>query len=112
MIKKVLEKMKKIVSEYGETIKVTIMAFVYSYMTRPISVYAASGSYTAPLDNLKVVFLTLMASAGVIVLLFGIWRFGTAFQDMDQNGERKAIVTMITGGVFIGAPIILAVMGV
>jgi len=111
MIKKAVAKVKKGFKKFKETITATTAALVYSYMTRPVSVYA-SGSYTAPLDNLKTVLITIAASAGVILIVYGVIRFALAFQKMDQNGEHQAIYTIIAGGILAGISVVLAVMGV
>jgi len=111
MIKKVVTKVKNGFKKFKETITVTVAALAYSYMTRPIPVYA-SGSYTAPLDNLKTVLITIAASAGAIIIIYGVIRFALAFQKMDQNGEHQAIYTIIAGGLLAGISIVLAVLGV
>ena len=111
MIKKVVTKVKSGFKKFKETITVTVAALAYSYMTRPVPVYA-SGSYTAPLDNLKTVLITIAASAGVIIIIYGVIRFALAFQKMDQNGEHHAIYTIIAGGLLAGISIVLAVLGV
>lgn len=112
MIKKVVAKVRKGIEKFKETITVTIAALAYSYVTRPLPVYAAGGSYTAPLDNLKTVLITIAASAGVIIIIYGVIRFALAFQKMDQNGEHQAIYTIIAGGILAGISIVLAVLGV
>lgn len=109
MIKKVATKVKQGLKKCKETITVTTAALVYSYMTRPIPVFA---SYTAPLDNLKTILITIAASAGVIIIIYGAIRFAIAFQKMDQNGEHSAILTIIAGGVLTGISAVLAVLGV
>lgn len=111
MMKKVVAKAKEGFKKFKETITVTLVALAYSYMTRPIPVYA-SGSYTAPLDNLKTVLITIAASAGVIILIYGVIRFALAFQKMDQNGEHQAIYTIVAGGLLAGISVVLAVLGV
>lgn len=112
MIKRIFNKMKKEIVHFRETFRTLLYALAIAYMTMPVRVYAAGGSYTAPLDNLKTIGLTICASAGVIVLIFGVVRFGAAFQKMDQNGEHAAINTMIFGGILLGASGILAALGV
>ena len=109
MIKKVVAKVGKGIEKFKETITVTVAALAYSYATRPLPVYAAGGSYTAPL---KTVLITIAASAGVIIVIYGVIRFALAFQKMDQNGEHQAIYTIIAGGILAGISIVLAVLGV
>lgn len=111
MIKKAVTKVKNGLKKFKETIVVTVGALACSYMTMPMPVYAAGG-YTAPLDNLKTVLITIAASAGVIIIIYGTIRFAIAFQKMDQNGEHQAIYTIIAGGVLTGISAILAVLGV
>ena len=111
MLKKFIERTKKIFRAYGETLKVVVAALIIAYYNLPVTVYANdTGAYLKPLNNLKTILLSIVGTAGVIVLIFGIVRFGIAFQKMDQNGEHAAIYTMITGGIFAGAGIILAVL--
>ena len=111
MMKKVWNKVKKAWNEMRETCGVVIGALWLSYLTRPLQVYAAGG-YTAPLDNLKTILITIAVSAGVIIIIYGAIRFAIAFQKMDQNGEHSAIYTIIAGGVLTGISAVLAVMGV
>lgn len=110
-MKKVLNKVKKVMKNLREAAKAVVFAIAFSYMNRPLPV-CASGGYTQPLDNLKTILLTIAASAGVIVLIFGGYRFAVSFQKMDQNGEHQAIYTIIAGGILVGLSTILAVMGV
>lgn len=113
MIKKVVTKVKEGLKKFREIISVTVAALAYSYMTRPMTVLAAGGgSYTAPLDNLKTILITIAASAGVILVIYGVIRFALSFQKMDQNGEHQAIYTIIAGGLLAGISIVLAVLGV
>ena len=111
MMKKVLNKVKKVMRDFRETAMVVVSAVAFSYMNRPLPV-CASGGYTQPLDNLKTILITIAASAGVIIVIYGVIRFAIAFQKMDQNGEHSAIYTIIAGGVLIGISAVLGVMGV
>lgn len=113
MFTKVIEKVKKAASKGKETIIATMSALLYAYITRPITVAATSnGSYTAPLDNLKTVLVTIAGSAGVILIVYGAIRFAIAFQKMDQNGEHSAIYTIIAGGILAAISAVLTVLGV
>ena len=109
MMKKIVRNVKEKIRKYSETLKVMVFALVFSYITLPLPVYA---SYTAPLDNLKTVLITIAVSAGFIIIIYGAIRFATAFQKMDQAGEHQAIYTIIAGGILTGISTILAVMGV
>lgn len=111
MVRKILNKVKGILYSWKNQIIRVTAALMYAYLTMPITVHA-SGSYTAPLDNLKIVLLTIMGSAGVIVICWGIATFAIAFKKMDQNGEWDAIKTFACGCVLTGASVILAVLGV
>lgn len=108
---KVKNKFKEVMRNLRETAMVVASALAFSYISRPISVYA-SGGYTQPLDNLKTILITIAASAGVIIVIYGAIRFAIAFQKMDQNGEHSAIYTIIAGSVLIGISAVLGVMGV
>ena len=110
MKKKVWSKVKKVWNKMRETCGVVIGALWLSYLTKPLPVYAAG--YTAPLDNLKTILITIAISAGVIIIIYGAIRFAIAFQKMDQNGEHSAIYTIIAGGVLTGISAVLGVMGV
>ena len=91
MLKKVWNKVKKVMRDFRETAMVVVSAVAFSYMNRPLPV---------------------CASAGVIIVIYGAIRFAITFQKMDQNGEHQAIYTIISGGVLIGISAVLAVMGV
>lgn len=111
MMKNMMNKVKRAVKNLRETGMAVVSAIAFSYMTRPVPV-CASSSYTQPLDNLKTILITIAASAGVILVIYGAIRFAIAFQKMDQNGEHSAIYTIIAGGVLIGISAVLGVMGV
>ena len=83
-------------------------ALVIAYITSPIPVFAAS--YTAPLVKLKIAFIAIIASAGVIVLLYGVVKFAESFQKKDQNGEYSAIYTIVAGGIMTGISAFIAVI--
>lgn len=113
MFTKVMKKIREVAVNGRETIVATISALLYAYVTRPLAVYAApGGSYTAPLDNLKTVLVTIAGSVGVILIVYGVIRFAIAFQKMDQNGEHSAIYTIIAGGILAAISAVLAVLGV
>jgi len=112
MFTKVMKKIREVAVKGSETMVATISALLYAYVTRPLAVYAAPGSYTAPLDNLKTVLVTIAGSAGVILIVYGAIRFAIAFQKMDQNGEHSAIYTIIAGGILAAISAVLTVLGV
>ncbi len=114
MFTKVMKKIKEVAVKGKNTIIRTMVALAYAYMTRPVVAFAAPGgsSYTAPLDNLKTVLITIAGSAGAIILLYGIIRFALAFKKMDQNGEHDAIFTIVAGGILIAASAVLTALGV
>lgn len=109
-MKNFLTKTKERLVKYRETLKTIVFALIVSYYSLPIPVYADDGSYLKPLINLKTIALALVAAAGVIVLIFGIVRFASAFQKMDQNGEHTAVYTIIAGGIMASAGTILAIL--
>ena len=113
MFTKVMKKIKEVAVKGKNTIIRTMVALAYAYMTRPVVAFAAPGgsSYTAPLDNLKTVLITIAGSAGAIIL-YGIIRFALAFKKMDQNGEHDAIFTIVAGGILIAASAVLTALGV
>lgn len=109
MMNKMKEKIKKGKDSLKKTAVSVAGALLVAYLTRPVAVYA---SYTAPLNNLKTVLLTLAGSAGVILVVYGGIRFAISFQKMDQNGEHQAIYTIIAGGILIGLSAVLGILGV
>lgn len=112
MKKKLMVTMKKNMASLRETAMSVVGALLIVYAIRPFPVYAAAGGYTAPLDNLKTILITLAGSAGVILVVYGGIRFAISFQKMDQNGEHQAMFTIIAGGVLIGLSAVLGVLGV
>lgn len=78
----------------------------------PSVLLASAGSYTAPLENLKTVLITISGAAGAVLIVYGAIRFAIAFQKMDQNGEHSAIYTIIAGAVLGGISVVLGVLGV
>lgn len=111
VIKNVVSKMKEDSKSICNAVITTATALAVSCLGMPMSVMAAGG-YTAPLDNLKTILVTIAGSAGVILVVYGGIRFAIAFQKMDQNGEHSAIYTIIAGGVLIGLSAVLGVLGV
>ena len=109
MMNKIMEKIKNARASLMETAVSVAGALLVAYLTRPVTVYA---SYTAPLDNLKTILVTLAGSAGVILVVYGGIRFAIAFQKMDQNGEHQAIFTVVAGGILIGLSAVLGILGV
>lgn len=100
MLKKLKEKMKRLLMTGKETIKAVAGALAIGMAMAPTQVYAAS--YTAPLTKLKTVMITILTAAGIILLIYGGAKFAISFQKMDQNGEHQAIYTIIAGGVLLG----------
>lgn len=111
MKKKLMVTMKKNMASLRETAMSVVGALLIAYAIRPFPVYAAGG-YTAPLDNLKTILITISGSAGVILVVYGGIRFAISFQKMDQNGEHQAVFTIIAGGILIGLSAVLGVLGV
>lgn len=85
-------------------IKVGVMTGIYTILPS-VNTYAA-GSYTKGLDNTRIVMITLAASIGGLVLLYGIFKFAESFQKKDQNGEYAAIYTIVAGVVLCAADLI------
>lgn len=112
MFNRIISKVKKDASAIKKAAANTIGSLILGYATLPTPVLAAGGGYTAPLDNLKTILITIAGSAGVILVVYGGIRFAIAFQKMDQNGEHSAIYTIIAGGVLIGLSAVLGVLGV
>lgn len=107
-VKNIFKKVKNDCSKFKQTLIAIVNALVIAYITSPIPVFAAS--YTAPLVKLKIAFIAIIASAGVIVLLYGVVKFAESFQKKDQNGEYNAIYTIIAGGIMTGISAFIAVI--
>lgn len=112
-MKKLFENIRKILNKGNETIKAVVTALVMAVVMAPVNVYAAPGaSYLTPLNNLKTIFIAVVGAAGAVVLLWGIVRFGMAFQKHDQNAEYGGIYTIAAGAIMVGASAILTALGV
>ncbi len=107
-VKNIFKKVKNDCSKFKQTLIAIVNALVIAYITSPIPVFAAS--YTAPLVKLKIAFIAIIASAGVIVLLYGVIKFAESFQKKDQNGEYSAIYTIVAGGIMTGISAFIAVI--
>ena len=101
MIKRILNKVEENVTNIKETVKAVTASLAVAAMSAP-TYAAASQDYLKPVNNLKDIAISIVAAAGVIVLLYGGVKFAVSFQKMDQNGEHQAIYTIIAGGVMIG----------
>jgi hypothetical protein len=111
MLKKIITKIKNGIKNLGDTVITMVGALAAAYMFRPIPVLAST-SYMTPINNLKTVFISIVAAAGVIMLLYGIVTFAISFQKMDQNGEHQAVYKIIAGGIMIGISAFLSALGV
>lgn len=115
-VKKILKKAKNSCIKFKQAALAMINALVIAYITSPIPVSAASRtmalatSYTAPLEKLKTVAISIVAAAGVIVLIYGGVKFAESFQKKDQNGEYSAIYTIAAGGILIGISAIVTAL--
>ena len=58
--------------------------------------------YTHAIDSLKGVLITLGTSIGAVMLVYGGIKFAMAFRQMDQQGERQAVYSVVAGGVLLG----------
>lgn len=109
MFKKIKEKMKVVVSRSKQSMIAISVALAYAYVTAPITVYA-SDSYLQPINKLKTVAISIVAAAGVIVLIYGGVKFAESFQKKDQNGEYAAIYTIVAGGIMVGISAIITAL--
>lgn len=108
MVKKFFNKVKIVCGRFRQAVLAAVNALVIAYITAPISVFASS--YTAPLVKLKTVAISIIAAAGVIVLIYGATKFAESFQKKDQNGEYAAIYTVASGGIMIGISAVVAAL--
>ena len=101
MLRKIKETVKTVVKRSRQAAVAVISALTFAYMTAPVPVYA-SDAYLQPVNKLKTVAISIVAAAGVIILIFGVVKFAEAFQKKDQNGEYNAVYTIVAGGIMIG----------
>ena len=104
--------MKKEAIDTKETKKESRLFNIRIYIASFISVITAtlmypefayaSNDYLQPINKLKTVAISIVAAAGVIVLIYGGVKFAESFQKKDQNGEYAAIYTIVAGGIMIG----------
>lgn len=66
--------------------------------------------YTYAIDSLKGVLITLGASIGAVMLVYGGIKFAMAFRQMDQQGEHQAVYSVVAGGVLLGLGALVAVL--
>ena len=108
MIKNFLTKIDKKLSNSNKTMPMIVAMLIFSYLSRPIPVHA---TYLAPLTNLKVLLLSILALLGVIVAAFGLYRLADSLQHMDQGGERQGYLGIAAGAIMVGGSVILGVLG-
>ena len=101
MVKKSLNKVKSVCSRFKQAAVAIVNALVIAYITFPVPVFADT-SYLTPLKKAKTVALSIVAAAGVLVLIYGGVKFAESFQKKDQNGEYAAIYTIAAGGIMVG----------
>ena len=70
----------------------------------------ADESYLEPINKLKTVAISIVAAAGVIVLIYGGVKFAESFQKKDQNGEYNAIYTIVAGSIMVGISAIVGAL--
>lgn len=109
MLKKFTEKVKKVVKRGRQATMTVVSALAFAYITAPVPVYA-SDAYLQPINKLKTVAISIVAAAGVIVLIYGGVKFAESFQKKDQNGEYNAIYTIVAGGIMLGISAIITAL--
>ena len=67
-------------------------------------------TYLKPLTGMKIILLAIAGGVGTVMLLYGLFKFATSFQKMDQSGEHNAVYTMIAGGILLAASIVLGIL--
>lgn len=107
---KIKEKVKKFCKRSKQAVMSSITALAIAYATAATPVYASSSSYLDPINKLKIVFISIVAAAGVIVLGYGGVKFAESFQKKDQNGEYNAIYTIVAGAIMVGISGIIAAL--
>ena len=100
------KKMEKIF-RFRRKIAVFMSVFMASFIVAT-PVYATD--YLGPITKLKTVALSIVAAAGVIVLIYGGVKFAESFQKKDQNGEYSAIYTIVAGGILVGISAIVTAL--
>lgn len=109
MLRKIKGKVKEVVKRSRQATVAVISALTFAYMTAPMHVYA-SDTYLQPINKLKTVAISIVAAAGVIVLIYGGVKFAESFQKKDQNGEYSAIYTIAAGGIMVGISAIITAL--
>lgn len=110
-MKKIIDKVKRVLKT-SEAWKAIVAAVCMAAVGTPTPVFAATGDYLSPLKNLKTIMLNILSVAGGIIVIWGIFRFGQAFQKHDQNAEYQGIFTIVAGVIMVGAGVILTALGV
>lgn len=112
MLEKIISKSKEVFKKAKQTIIAVPTALVFAYLNMPLTVFADDGgaSYLNPINKLKTVAISIVAAAGVIVLIYGGVKFAESFQKKDQNGEYAAIYTIVAGGIMIGISAIVTAL--
>lgn len=108
MLKKMVNGAKKTIQEKGARLFQIFASVITGICTFTMPVYA---SYTAPIDNLKTVLITIAASIGGVLLVWGIIQFAISFKKQDQNGEHSAVFSIAAGAVMLAAGVIVGVLG-
>lgn len=109
MLRKIKEKVKIVAKRSRQALVAVISALTFAYMTAPMPVYA-NDAYLQPINKLKTVAISIVAAAGVIVLIYGGVKFAESFQKKDQNGEYNAIYTIVAGGIMVGISAIITAL--
>lgn len=109
MLRKIKEKVMTVAKRSRQAMVAVISALTFVYMTAPMPVYA-SDAYLQPINKLKTVAISIVAAAGVIVLIYGGVKFAESFQKKDQNGEYSAIYTIVAGGIMVGISAIITAL--
>lgn len=88
----------------------SFLACMSTAFIMPNYAYAAGASYLDPINKLKTVAISVVAAAGVIVLIYGGVKFAESFQKKDQNGEYSAIYTIVAGAIMVGISAIITAL--
>lgn len=111
MLRKMMNKIQKVVVKGEKRVKILIAGVVCAWILSPAYVYAADEeAYMQPLNVIKGILLAICVGYGMINLVMGIMNFSDAYKRRDQGGEKDATSSIIAGGIMVVAPTILALM--
>ena len=84
---------------------------VMGVMLMSTTCFAAGGTVTQPLENLKTLVIAVIGAVGVIILAKNVMEFAQAYQQQDSSTMNSALKGVVAGIIMAGISTVLTFLG-